>query len=64
MFVPTYAFTIIEYDPDRPWVLLGEQRRETVDLDDDTEFWPWANAAWPRDRYRVELDPRQFARGI
>lgn len=57
MFVPTFAFTVREYDPARPWVLTGE-RHVTVDAADEVDFRRWADETWPRARYRVELDPR------
>jgi hypothetical protein len=61
MFVPSYSFTIIEYDPHRPWVVVAKQRG-TVELENDTDFAPWALTTWPEPRYKVELDPGQLGR--
>lgn len=57
MFVPTYHYTVIEYDARRPWVILGPLRRMTVELDDGEDFTAWAAQAWPRPRYQADLEP-------
>jgi hypothetical protein len=56
----TYAYDLIEYDPERPWIVLGSSRR-TVELPDDQSFDQWAQRTWADDRYRVLAD-RQTAR--
>lgn len=56
--MPTYAFAVHEYDPAKPWLMAGK-RRLTVEADDGVDFQRWADATWPRERFRVELDPRQ-----
>ena len=54
-----YRFSVVEHDPDQPWVICGQQRR-TIELDDDQDFFSWAHAQWPGDRFTVELDPWQL----
>lgn len=49
--------TLAEYDPDRPWVLVGALRRLSVELEDDEDFASWAALAWPRPRYQADLLP-------
>jgi hypothetical protein len=59
--MPTYSYTVAEYDPVTPWVVLGPLRRMTVELDADENFFEWAALAWPRPRYEVTLDPWQLS---
>jgi hypothetical protein len=33
----------------------------TVELEDGAAFYEWAQQAWPRERFTVELDPWQLA---
>jgi hypothetical protein len=58
--MPTYSFVVTEHDPERPWIVRG-QDRETVTLDDSASFWTWAHERWPAPRWSVELDPWQLA---
>ncbi len=58
MFVPTFAFTLTEHDPERPWLVVA-QERHTVDLEPGVSFSRWARAEWPNDRFTVQLDPWQ-----
>lgn len=54
-----YSYTVAEHDPDRAWIVLGEIRHLTVELDEDASFSEWARREWPRPRYEVALDPWQ-----
>ena len=36
-----YRYSVTEYDPDRPWVVLGSSRGQ-VTLPDDDSFFEWA----------------------
>jgi hypothetical protein len=58
--MPIYSYELVEYDPDRPWVVLTSSRR-TVDLPDDEDFGRWAREQFPGDRFRV-LPERQIER--
>lgn len=51
----TYRYQLVEYDSERPWVVLRTARR-TVDLPEDQDFDRWARQRFPDDRYRVLLD--------
>ena len=55
--MPEYRYTLAEYDPDKPWLVLGPLRHMTVELDDDVDFLAWAAKAWPRPRYQAVLVP-------
>lgn len=55
--LPEYRYTLAEYEPTRPWVLVGALRRLSVELDDDEDFVVWAARAWPRPRYQVDRLP-------
>ena len=55
-----YSFTITEHDPDRPWIVVGSERR-TITLPAETQFFAWAHEQWPAPRWSVELDPWQLA---
>lgn len=56
--MPEYSFTVIEYDPDRRWIVLattpGKRSVESI-----AAFWDWAHREYPTGRYKVELDPWQ-----
>ena len=56
--VPEYSFTLTEHDPQRPWIVVGQQH-STVALMDLTRFREWAAERWPEPRWTVELDPWQ-----
>jgi hypothetical protein len=60
MFVPEYAFTLIEHDPDRPWVIRDSEHRTAL-LEDSENFFVWARSHWPEPRWSVELDPWQLS---
>jgi hypothetical protein len=55
-FVSAYRYTVAEYDPQRPWLLVGEIRHLTVELDDEHSFTSWAARRWPASRFKAELD--------
>jgi hypothetical protein len=54
MFVPAIHYSVTEYDPARPWVVVGQHRRLTIDLEEGEDFVVWAAEHWPAPRYRVE----------
>jgi hypothetical protein len=58
--VRTYRYTVAEHDPDRPWIIVGEIRSLTVDLQAGQNFYDWAAREWPRPRFEVQLDPWQL----
>jgi hypothetical protein len=60
MFVSEYRYTVAEYDPQRPWLLVGEIRHLTVELDDEHSFTSWAARKWPAPRFKTELDAGQL----
>jgi hypothetical protein len=54
--VPTFSYTVTEYDPKKPWLAISTSRRQ-VELDDAHSFVHWAHERWPAPRYTVQLDP-------
>jgi hypothetical protein len=60
MFVAEYRYTLAEYDPRQPWVLVGEIRRLCVELEDGEDFNRWAAQAWPAPRFKAELEPKEL----
>ncbi len=61
MFVRKYGFTVIEHDPERPWMVLSSEHL-TVKLPDNLEFFAWAHGQWPEPRWSVQLDPWELSR--
>jgi hypothetical protein len=57
--VPELHYTVHEHDRAKPWLVVGEIRHLTVELDEASEFATWAAESWPHDRYTAELDPGQ-----
>ena len=55
--MPIYTYTVAEYDPHRPWLVVGPLRRMTVELPDGADFLAWAAQAWPQPRYQAVLVP-------
>jgi hypothetical protein len=55
----TYRFTLTEHDPDRPWIVRG-QDRQTITLAEGANFFEWAHEQWPPPQWSVELDPWQL----
>jgi hypothetical protein len=53
--MPEYRYTVAEYEPTRPWVLVGALRQLSVELNEDEDFAVWAAQAWPRPRFQVDL---------
>jgi hypothetical protein len=49
--MPEYRYTVAEYDPARPLVLVGALRQLTVEFDESEDFAAWAARAWPRPRH-------------
>jgi hypothetical protein len=54
--VPEYSFRVTERDPERPWIVVG-QEAHTGSLPDDVNFLDFARETWPTPRFSVELDP-------
>lgn len=50
MFVPTYRYTVAEFDPAKPWLVTGEIKAEEVDLSGGEDFYDWAARNWPDSR--------------
>jgi hypothetical protein len=59
--MPEFRYARAEYDPHRPWLVVGEIRHLTVELEDDETFTAWAAREWPRPRFRVTLEPGALA---
>ena len=57
VFVREFRYTVTEYDRNHPWLLVGEIRRLTVELEDTESFSAWAARTWPPPRYKAELEP-------
>jgi hypothetical protein len=53
--VAAYSFTITEYDPSKPWIVVATSR-DSIELGDDQHFYNWANERWPRPKFGVKLD--------
>lgn len=47
-----FRYQLIEYDVQRPWIVLASERR-TVALPDNQDFDRWARAQFADDRFRV-----------
>jgi hypothetical protein len=60
--VPKFSFTITEHDPEKPWLVLG-QEHGTATLPDVPAFFAWARERWPEPRWSIELEPWQLAPG-
>jgi hypothetical protein len=58
--MPVYRYSVTEYDPERPWIVLGSSRGQ-VTLPDNESFYEWAHEHWPAPRWSVQLDPWQLA---
>jgi hypothetical protein len=54
MFDDQYGYTVIEHDPERPWIVLMTSH-QTVELEDGTSFFEWARNEWPAPRWTVLL---------
>ncbi|MGP0051823.1 MAG: hypothetical protein ACLPZR_23690 [Solirubrobacteraceae bacterium] len=60
MFVHEHHYNVTEFDPQRPWVVVGETRRLCVELEDGQDFNLWAAKEWPAPRFRAELEPGEL----
>jgi hypothetical protein len=60
VFVREYRFTLTEYDPERPWIVLSTEHR-AIELPDGSDFFAWARDRWQTPRWSVQLDPWQLA---
>jgi hypothetical protein len=60
---PEYGYTLTEYDPERPWIVIRQEHR-TITLDDGLNFFEWAHEQWPATAWTAELDPWQLARTL
>jgi hypothetical protein len=56
-FVPIYPYLLTEHDEAKPWLITRQEHR-TIELDDDVNFFAWANETWPPPRWRADLTPR------
>lgn len=56
----TWTYTLTEYEPDKPWLIISVRRGMTVELEDRADFFEWSHQQWTTDRYSVELDPYQL----
>jgi hypothetical protein len=62
VFVRAYSYTdSLSMIRDRPWIVVEEIRRLTVELDAGENFYEWAAGKWPKPRYEVQLDPWQLS---
>jgi hypothetical protein len=50
--VRSYTFTVFTHDDNRPWVILGSERR-MIELEDQAAFTNWAQHTYPRDRFSL-----------
>ena len=61
--MPRYTFTVIERDPERPWIVLS-QDAPSVTLDEATDPLEWARQEWPPPRWSAELGPGELQRWL
>ena len=59
--MPTYSFTLTEYDPERPWIVVARHEHHTVELEEGVAFFAWARDQWPPPRWSIQLDPWQLS---
>jgi hypothetical protein len=52
--VPKLSFILTTYDPERPGVIVATGR-DSVELDDPSEFWSWVDETYPAPRYGVRV---------
>jgi hypothetical protein len=64
MFVPVFRYSVMEHDPVRPWLVVGDARHLEVELTSVGAFAAWASERWPPDRFTVTLDPGQEERRL
>ena len=57
MFVREYRYIVLDYDLERSWLLVGQPRRLTVELEDTESFDAWAAGRWPPSQYKANLEP-------
>ena len=53
--MPIFNFTVTEYEPGKPWLIVSTGR-QSVELAGDADFHAWARAQWASERFRIELD--------
>jgi hypothetical protein len=58
----TFTYTLVEYDPQKSWLVLSTRLGMTVELERAADFGEWSREAWPGERYRATLDPGQAER--
>jgi hypothetical protein len=58
--VPERRYVLTEYDPQKPWIVVGPPRHLTVDLGPDESFSAWAAQQWPSPEFRAELAPDEL----
>ena len=57
VFVRDHRYIVVEYDLERSWLLVGQPRRLTVELEDTESFDAWAAGRWPPPQYKANLEP-------
>lgn len=55
--MPTYRYTLTEYDTNKPWLIKSTSTGLTVQLERAGDFAEWASGQWPKPRYAATLDP-------
>ena len=64
LFVRTWNFSVTEYDPNKPCVIVSIRRGLTVELADEIPFMDWAHDRWPSPKYSVEPDPWELSTNL
>jgi hypothetical protein len=49
------AYVLTTYEEARPWV-VESTGRDSVELDDPSEFWTWVQETYPAPRYGVTVE--------
>ena len=64
MFAMVFRYIVIEHDPARPWLVVGDAQHLEVELTSAGAFAAGASERWPPDRFTVTLDPGQEQRRL
>lgn len=49
------AFKLLEYDLEKPWIMLRSTRHQ-LEVHDEAEFEAQTSARWPAPRYEIQRD--------